>query len=85
MVSLCASMYACEKLPTFKKMWDDFVGGKMRLEMISVSFKGAQDLALIKKVRKGGNKGGFGMDQKKEDLRSSNCGRFEPCEVFSVP
>jgi hypothetical protein len=62
-------------------LWDDFIKEEMRLEMVSTSFEEAQDLALIRKVRKGGKKGGS-----KEGLEEE--GRlkiFEPWEERSEP
>jgi hypothetical protein len=52
---------ACEKLPTFETLWDDFVREETSLETVLASFEEAQDLALIGKVNKGDKKGGPGM------------------------
>nr|KUM47387.1 hypothetical protein ABT39_MTgene5572 [Picea glauca]QHR89570.1 hypothetical protein Q903MT_gene3592 [Picea sitchensis] len=73
---------AREKLPTFYKLWDDFIGEETRLETVSASFDEAQDLALIRKVIKGGKKGGFGKGKKKkEDSGSLNHGKKDPIHV----
>lgn len=64
---------AREHLPTFKGLWDVFVGEEIILETVSASYEVVSDLALIEKVRKGGKKAKSGKGQrKKEDSGSSN-------------
>jgi hypothetical protein len=54
----------------------------MRLETSSPSFEDAQDLALIEKMRKLGNKGGSQKGQKKkEDLGILNHGKKDLSHV----
>lgn len=50
---------ACEKLPSIKSLWDAFIEEEMILEMVSTSDEYVPELALIGRVRKGGNKIGF--------------------------
>lgn len=47
---------ACEMLPTFEKLLDDFIQEETRLEIISGRVEEIQNLALIGKVRRGGKK-----------------------------
>lgn len=65
-------LYACERLPSLESLWDAFVKGETRLEIVLASHKDVPNLALIGKVRKEGKKAGSEKGQNnKEDPRSS--------------
>jgi hypothetical protein len=71
---------AHEKLPTFDKLWDDFVQEEIRLESCSVKKREVEDLALIGRMRKGNKKGHKKgkkeeSSQGKKDLSNVKCFR----------
>lgn len=49
---------AHEKLPSFKSLRDAFVWEETRLETVLSNYEDIPNLALIKKVKKGGKKAG---------------------------
>jgi hypothetical protein len=50
-------MYACENIPTFERLWDDYIQKDTRMES-KVGKKGGDDnLALIGQTKKGKGKG----------------------------
>jgi hypothetical protein len=55
---------AQEKLPTFEKLWEDFIQEETRLESVARYRGGEQNLALINKMKKGSKKGGPKKGQK---------------------
>lgn len=63
-------IYGPKHLPNFNKLWDAFIEEEMRLKQVSTNYKDeddVQDLALIRKVRGRGRKGGPERGQKSDD------------------
>ena len=52
---------AQDKLPTFEKLWDDFIWEEPRLETI-IGIEEEENLSLINKMKKGSKKGGLEKD-----------------------
>jgi hypothetical protein len=77
LATFCPWGLCSKKLPTFERLWDDFIQEEMRLETVASMEEEEQNLALINKMKKGNKKGGPGKGQKgkKEDSSSSNQGK----------
>jgi hypothetical protein len=68
-------VYACENLPPFANLWDDIVQEEIRLQSCSRKQEEVEEIALVKRTKKGSKKGYKKKAQgtRKKDLSKMMC------------